>query len=94
MRATLCTPVVRSARDVLSRGDENNEGRSRERPKTRAKWLIASVVEDARKVVAKVFDEAQRRDPEQRRQWVVLVDGLTTRSTASRPRRTSAGSTW
>lgn len=71
-----CTPVVRSARDVLSRGDENNEGRSRERPKTRAKWLIASVVEDAREVVAKVFDEAQRRDPEQRRQWVVLVDGL------------------
>lgn len=38
--------------------------------------MIASVVENARDVVARVFDEAQRRDTEQRRQWVVLVDGL------------------
>lgn len=70
-----CTPVVRSPGDVLSRGEENEE-RSAERPKARNKWLIASVVEDAREVVARIFDEAQRRDPEQRRQWVVLVDGL------------------
>ena len=70
-----CTPVVRSPADVLSRG-EDDENRSVERPRARAKWLIASVVENAREVVAKVFDEAQRRDPEQQRQWVILVDGL------------------
>ena len=70
-----CTPVVRSSADVLSRGEDNEE-RNVERPKARAKWLTASVVENTREVVAKVFDEAQRRDPERRRQWVVLVDGL------------------
>ena len=70
-----CTPVVRSPADVLS-GGEGKDDRSVERPTARAKWLVASVVENAREVVAKVFDEAQRRDPVQRRQWVVLVDGL------------------
>jgi len=70
-----CTPVVRSPADVLSRGDDE-ENRTVERPQARAKWLTASVVENAREVVAQVFDEAERRDPEHRRQWVVLVDGL------------------
>lgn len=70
-----CTPVIRSPRDVLSRGEEN-EYRSIEKPKARAKWLIASVMESTGEVVAKVFDEAERRDPEHRRQWLVLVDGL------------------
>ena len=44
-------------------------------PRTRNKWLMASVVEDAAAVVSRVFDEAQRRDPEHRRTWVALVDG-------------------
>lgn len=70
-----CTPIVRSPADILSRGNSNDDERI-EGPKARAKWLIASVVENAREVVAKVFDEAQRRDPQQRRRWVVLVDGL------------------
>lgn len=70
-----CAPVVRSALDILGRSDDDGDERNLERPKARGKWLIASVVENAREVVAKVFDEAQRRDPEQRRQWVVLVDG-------------------
>lgn len=69
-----CAPVVRSALDIMGGGDDSDE-RNLERPKARAKWLIASVVENAREVVAKVFDEAQRRDPKQRRRWVVLVDG-------------------
>jgi len=69
-----CTPAVRSPRDILSQG-EDNDHRKVGRPEARAKWLTASVVEDAREVVARIFDEAQRRDPEQRRQWVVLVDG-------------------
>ncbi|MGH7777208.1 MAG: ISKra4 family transposase, partial [Candidatus Dormibacterales bacterium] len=36
---------------------------------------MASVVEDAASVVRRVFDEAERRDPEHRRTWVALVDG-------------------
>lgn len=66
-----CTPVVRFARDILSEG----EARNPERPRARAKWLVASVAQSARDVVSKTFDEAQRRDPEQRRTWVALVDG-------------------
>lgn len=69
-----CAPVVRSALDILGRGDDGDD-RNLERPKARGKWLIASVVGTAREVVGKVFDEAQRRDPEHRRQWIVLVDG-------------------
>jgi len=44
-------------------------------PKARAKWVTASVVEDAATVIAKVFDQAQRRDPNHARRWVALVDG-------------------
>src|SRR5690606_31091210 len=54
-----CAPAVRSAQDILGRGDDGDE-RNLERPKARGKWLIASVAASAREVVGKVFDEAQR----------------------------------
>ncbi len=44
-------------------------------PKAAAKWVTASVVEDAATVIAKIFDEAERRDPDHTRRWVALVDG-------------------
>ncbi|MGH9243169.1 MAG: ISKra4 family transposase, partial [Acidimicrobiales bacterium] len=44
-------------------------------PRATAKWVTASVVEDAAEVIGRVFDEAERRDPEHKRQWVALVDG-------------------
>lgn len=37
--------------------------------------MTASVAEDAAEVVARVFAEAGRRDPDHRRRWVALVDG-------------------
>jgi hypothetical protein len=37
--------------------------------------LTASVVADAATVVADIFDEADRRDPNHARDWVALVDG-------------------
>jgi hypothetical protein len=66
------TPVVRSPADVLAskRGEDPPPA-----PKPRAKWVTASVVEDAAVVIAKVFDEAERRDPNHSRRWVALVDG-------------------
>jgi len=33
------------------------------------------VVQDAAAVIAKIFDEAERRDPGHSRRWVALVDG-------------------
>lgn len=63
-------PVPRSAAEVLASGCDKPPP-----PRAAAKWVTASVVEDAATVVGKVFDEADRRDPAHQRQWVALVDG-------------------
>ncbi len=66
------TPAARTPADVLATkaGDAPPPA-----PKAGAKWVTASVVHDAATVIAKVFDEAQRRDPSHSRRWVALVDG-------------------
>jgi hypothetical protein len=66
------TPVPRSAADVLAGGEQEERPAA---PQANAKWLTASVVDDAAEVVARVFDEAERRDPTHNRTWVALVDG-------------------
>lgn len=66
------TPVPRSPADVLASNSGDNPAPA---PKAKAKWVTASVLEDAAEVVGKVFDEADRRDPDHQRQWVALVDG-------------------
>jgi hypothetical protein len=67
-------PVPRTPQDILTTG-HNPAGQTKSAPVAKNKWLTASVVEDAKTVISQVFDEAQRRDPEFRRTWVVLVDG-------------------
>ena len=37
--------------------------------------MTATVVDDAASVIAQVFDEAERRDPDHAHPWVALVDG-------------------
>jgi hypothetical protein len=64
-------PVPRSPADVLAPTTE----KVLPAPKAKHKWLTASVVQDAATVVADIFEEAQRRDPDHQRQWVALVDG-------------------
>jgi len=66
------TPVPRDPEDVLAskHGDDPPPA-----PEAKAKWMTASVVEDPAVVVAKIFDEAERRDPDHDRQWIALVDG-------------------
>jgi hypothetical protein len=66
-----CAPVPRTPADILPAADQ--PGRSG--PIARGKWLVASVSLDAAQVIGQVFDEATRRDPDQHRTWVVLVDG-------------------
>jgi len=65
------TPAPRTPQDVLAPTSE----KVLPAPKAKHKWLTASVVEDAATVVADIFDEAERRDPDHQRQWVALVDG-------------------
>ncbi len=63
------TPVPRAATDIIG-GDDKTES-----PTATNKWLTASVVEDTATVIASVFDEAERRDPNHQRTWIALVDG-------------------
>jgi hypothetical protein len=66
------TPVVRTPTDIIKRGDDADTTPA---PKATNKWLTASVVNDAAAVISSIFEEAQRRDPNQARTWVALVDG-------------------
>lgn len=67
-------PVPRTATDVIADQDAEQQP-APSTPKAKNKWLTASVVDDAATVLSDVFDEADRRDPDHRRQWVALVDG-------------------
>ncbi|MCA1700301.1 MAG: ISKra4 family transposase [Actinobacteria bacterium] len=65
-------PVVRTPADIMCRGEG---GPKPPAPEANAKWLTASVVANVRQVIADAFVEADRRDPQHLRRWVVLVDG-------------------
>jgi hypothetical protein len=67
------TPVPRSPLDVMAR--QGTQGPPPPAPVAKAKWLTASVADDAAEVLAAVFDEAQRRDPHNQRTWIALLDG-------------------
>jgi hypothetical protein len=45
------------------------------RPSIRHKRVWADIRQDAKTVIGSAFAEAERRDPEHQRDWVVLVDG-------------------
>src|SRR6266487_778902 len=65
------TPVARTVADILPATDAER-AQPRPAPTTRGKWLTTSVTDGAAQVIGAVFDEATRRDPQQRRDWVVL----------------------
>jgi hypothetical protein len=69
-----CTPVPRGVDDVIAAPGARRRER-RDGPTAAGKWLCASVADDAAAVIAAMFDQAQRADPDGRRPWVVLVDG-------------------
>ena len=62
-------PHERSAQAIM--GDETTD----ERPRPRNKRVWASVEREMSAVIEEAFQEALQRDPEKKRQWVVLVDG-------------------
>jgi hypothetical protein len=67
-------PEPRTSADIMPATDSEREAQIPP-PAAKRKWLTASVVNDAAKVVAQMFDEADRRDPDHQRTWVALVDG-------------------
>lgn len=66
------TPTARSPADVMA---SHHDHETIPAPVATGKWLTASVVDNAAEVVAQLFDEAERRDPDHVRTWVALVDG-------------------
>jgi hypothetical protein len=71
---------VRTPFDVLAdlHGEPDEQARRERRarrPKVRNKRVWASVERDPEVVIDEAFREAQARDPEHRRTWVVLLDG-------------------
>jgi hypothetical protein len=63
-------PYVRRPESVMS-----PEAEAVPRPKVQNKRVWASVERDAEDVIDELFEEALRREPQNDRQWVVLVDG-------------------
>ena len=64
---------IREPQDILGASESACSENQRPRPTDKRVW--ASVKKEAKAVIGEAFDEAQRRDPEHKRQWVVLVDG-------------------
>jgi hypothetical protein len=65
-------PWPRAAMDLLRKPSEQDEPK---RPRPHDKRVWASVEKHPRTVIRAMFDEAQRRDPDHLRRWIVLVDG-------------------
>ena len=96
-------PVPRTPGDVISTPAQKRkkkaqaskpEGQQKPRePQARGKWLTASVTEDIPAVIAAAFDEAERRDPQHKREWAVLIDGNNTQIEAVTAEADSRGIT-
>lgn len=69
-------PAPRRPHDIIAPPEGRSGLRSpRPGPKSRAKWLTGSVIHPPEHTIAAAFDQAQARDRDHVRTWVVLVDG-------------------
>jgi hypothetical protein len=73
----ISTPAQKRRKKKAQAGKVKGRGKPRE-PQARGKWLTASVTDDIPAVIASAFDEAERRDPQHKREWTVLIDGNNT----------------
>ncbi|WP_406482635.1 ISKra4 family transposase [Streptomyces sp. NBC_01615] len=69
-------PAPRRPHDIVHPPGGRSEARpARPGPKAERKWCTASVIRPPEQVVADAFDQAEARDPQHLRAWLVLVDG-------------------
>jgi hypothetical protein len=67
-------PFVRTAAEIVREGKAVQDV-TRVRPQPQDKRVWASLTQDLGDVIEEQFEEADRRDPERSKDWVVLVDG-------------------
>jgi hypothetical protein len=82
----------KKAQASKSKTKTKGKGKPRE-PQARGKWLTASVTDDIPAVIAAAFDEAERRDPQHKRERAVLIDGNNTQIEAVTAEAASRGVT-
>lgn len=68
------TPAPRSAADILP-ADATERAARRPGPRTGGRKINASLEHSVAPMVTALFDQAETRDRQRRRRWVVLVDG-------------------
>jgi hypothetical protein len=97
-------PVPRTPEEIISTPAQKRrkktaqaaKAKTREKPRepqARGKWLTASVTDDIPAVITAAFDEAERRDPQHKREWAVLIDGNNTQIEAVTAEAASRGVT-
>ncbi|GGX82002.1 ISKra4 family transposase [Streptomyces fructofermentans] len=70
------TPASRRPHDIVHPPGGRSETRPpRPGPKAVRKWCTASVIRSPEQVIAGAFAQAEARDPQHLRNWIVLVDG-------------------
>ena len=72
------TPVARTPNDIMnttSNDDNGDDPVPKQSPKAKGKWVTASITSDTATLIARIFDEAERRDPDHTRRTIGLVDG-------------------
>ena len=67
-------PAVRGPADVMP-GDAGERGIRRPGPKAVNRRVDASIVDSTAPMTTRLFDQAEQRDPQHLRRWIVLVDG-------------------
>jgi hypothetical protein len=69
-------PAPRRPHDVIAPPEGRSTTRApRPGPRAQRKWLTASLIHPPEHVIAAAFDQAEARDRDHLRRWVVLVDG-------------------
>jgi hypothetical protein len=69
-------PWVRTPESIAQRlGPVREVKKDEQRPRPESKRVWASVERNSKQVIREAFEEAEKRDPERKKRWVVLVDG-------------------
>ena len=69
-------PWVRTPQSIVEKlGPVREIVKGEQRPKPEYKRVWASLLRESKEVIREAFEEAEKRDPQGKKRWVVLIDG-------------------